>query len=186
MKVLPLLLLTLPLAAQTPSLGIFLDFAKAPAAAALEEMKREVAARLRASQLELRWRALEENRGTEAFDRLVVVRFRGQCIARPQLPALDESLPFVESALLASTSVNGGRVLPYSVVDCDQIRRSLGEKVFSFGSALGVVVAHELQHILSNSVRHAKSGWMRQALDWKDLTKKAGQENLPRFSFSRQ
>jgi hypothetical protein len=69
-------------------------------------------------------------------------------------------------------------------VNCDQIRRSLGEKVLSFGRALGVVVAHELHHILRNSIRHAKAGWMRPDLDWKDLTIKEGQANLPPFSFS--
>jgi hypothetical protein len=185
MKSILLLLFVLPIsAADFPSLGIFLNFAESPALSTLEDMKREVTARLASRKLDLRWRNVQENRGNEPFDRLVVIRFRGRCIPRPALTALEDSLPFGERVTLAFTPVTDGHVLPYSEVDCDQIRRSLGERVLAFGRALGVVVAHELEHILKNSVEHANAGWMRQALDWKDLTKKEGQSNLPPFSFA--
>ena len=170
MKVFLLLISVLQMAAADPrSLGIFLHFAEAPASSALEEMKAEVANRLPAGQLDLRWRALEENRGTESFDQLVVVSFHGRCVPRPAASSLNDRLPFPQTVTLASTPVRDGRVVPYSQVDCDQIRKSLGDKVLSLGRALGVVVAHELQHILHNSVKHAKVGWMRPQLDIRDL-----------------
>ena len=179
------LLFVIPLAAaDLPSLGIYLHFAEAPASSALEDMKREVASRLTREGLDLRWRALEQNRGSESFHQLVVVRFRGRCVPGPARSLQEFSLPFVKPGTLASTAVRDGRVLPYSEVDCDEIRKSLGDKVLSLGRALGVVVAHELHHILHNSVQHAKAGWMRRQLDRKDLTKKERQTNLPPFALS--
>jgi hypothetical protein len=175
MKVFLLLTSALSMAAaDPPSLGIFLDFAQTPASSSLEEMKVEVASRLRQGQLDLRWRALNENRGTESFDQLVIVSFQGRCVPRPAGSSLEDSLPFRETVTLASTPVRDGHVLPYSRVDCDQIRKSLGDKVLALGRALGVVVAHELHHILHNSVKHAEAGWMRPQLDLKHLINTAG------------
>jgi hypothetical protein len=185
MKSFLVLLFVLPLTAgEFPSLGIFLNFAESPSASILEDMKREISSRLAPRKMDLHWRLVQENRGTEPFDRLVVVRFRGRCIPRPALTSLDDTLPFTERVTLAATAVTDGHVLPYSEVDCDQIRKSLGQKVLAFGRALGVVVAHEMEHILRNSMEHAKAGWMRPALDWKDLTQKGGQANLPPASFA--
>jgi hypothetical protein len=181
MKGLLLLVAALPLAADDAarSLGIFLEHSQALAGAALKEMKSEVDSRLRRTGLTLHWRAVEENRGKEAFDKLAVVSLKGRCIARPAGQTLDDALPFRKQVTLATTIVKNGQVLPYSEVDCDQIRSSLGSRISSFGRALGVVVAHELQHILQNTVGHAKVGWMRQALDWRDLTTRKEGQDLP-------
>jgi hypothetical protein len=173
-----LFLATLPLVAADGglSLGIFLDFPKAPATHAVNEMKEEVRALLQARRFNLQWRALKENQGNESFDRLVVVKFKGRCAAQPAANLLDDAAPFQKSVTVASTSVSNGRVLPYSEVDCDRLRGTLGSRVSAFGRALGVVVAHELQHILENTVRHAKAGFMKRAIDWKDLApRKKGQ-----------
>jgi hypothetical protein len=174
MKGLLLLALALPLwgADTVPSLGIFIDFSNAPANAAIREMQGQAATLLQASGLNLRWRNLNANRGDESFDRLVVVRFKGRCVAHPPLNIAGGREPISESLTLASTIVQDGRVLPYSEVDCDQVRRSLGEKVSSLGRALGVLLAHEVQHVLQNTLRHAKAGWMKRSLDWKELTQK--------------
>lgn len=185
MKSFSLLLFVLPLTAgEFSSLGIFLNFAEAPASALLEDMKNEIASRLAPRKLDLQWRLVQENHGSEPFDRLVVVRFRGRCVSRPAVASLEDSMPFADTVTLAFTPVTEGRVLPYSEVDCDQLRKSLGGRAAAFGRALGIVVAHELEHILGNSGEHAKVGWMRRALDWKDLTKKEGQANLPPYSFA--
>jgi hypothetical protein len=170
MKAPLLLAVVLPLtAADRPSsLGIFVDFSNAPAPGAVREMKQQVAALLNTSGMVLQWRTVQENRGAESFDQLVVVRFKGRCVARPGTPDLLDW----DHVTLASTVVRDGHVLPYSEVDCDQVRRSLGEKVGWLGRALGVVVAHEVQHVLQNTIRHATTGWMKRALDWKDLAQK--------------
>jgi hypothetical protein len=147
------------------SLGIYFEFAHKPHKRTIKQLQEEVQSHLPAN-LTVSWRALQDNRGAEGFGRHVVIRFKGTCAARP----FDNELAPLRPVLrLASTTVSEGRVLPYSVVDCDQVRRSLGRRVADVGRALGIVVAHELTHILENTLQHAKAGFMRQRISWEEV-----------------
>jgi hypothetical protein len=150
---------------QPDSLGIYFEFAHKPNARTIKQLQQEVRSHL-PSNVDVRWRALRDNQGSESFDQLVVIRFKGECVARP---THNEWAPIRPVLRLAATPVAEGKVLPYSEVDCDQVRRSLGQRVADVGRALGVVVAHELKHILENTVHHAKTGIMRQRINWDEV-----------------
>ncbi|MBS1876262.1 MAG: hypothetical protein JSU00_23815 [Acidobacteria bacterium] len=83
-------------------------------------------------------------------------------------------------APLAVTHVVDGEVLPFSDVDCDQIRatarnafgfpRDLAKREEAFGRALARVAAHELVHSITKSAAHGRRGVARAAFTQDDLT----------------
>ena len=67
--------------------------------------------------VDLDWRLLSDLAVSESFPDLVVVKFHGACDANaPSRPWSGKP------AALAYTHVSDGRVLPFSEVDCDEIR----------------------------------------------------------------
>ncbi|MGI8989027.1 MAG: hypothetical protein ACR2I2_05505 [Bryobacteraceae bacterium] len=180
---LPLLLVWVSLAAPTtpvPPITIFLDFEKPPSAATVEEMKREVASILHPTGLRLDWRLLDEPRGLESFADLVVVKFAGHCEMSP-IPYYSELGPESAGAALAYTNSSDGHVLPFSEVQCDQIRRYIGPTAKSgtkvqqdlvLGRAMGRVVAHELYHIFAGTAKHGPEGVARSFHTRRELVAK--------------
>jgi len=164
--------------ASSPSIVVFLDFDRQPSDTSVSRMKEEVAAILRPSGLSLDWRMLKDSVPNESFPDLVVVKFRGSCQVRN--PAMDSELgPSVQGAALATTVVSDGRILPYSDVKCDEIRRFLGSSLTGagrqaqesvYGKALGRVLAHELYHIFAGTEVHARDGVARSFHTLRDLT----------------
>ncbi|MDQ6707465.1 MAG: hypothetical protein M3Z85_15995 [Acidobacteriota bacterium] len=160
-----------------PPITIFLAFEKQPSDSTIEEMKREVALILRPSGLRLDWRLLNEPRGPESFADLVVMKFAGHCQMSP-VPYYSELGPASEGAALAYTKTSEGRILPFSEVQCDEIRRyiaplsrSIGQKRqdIILGRAMGRVVAHELYHILAGTAAHGPQGVARSFHTRKEL-----------------
>ena len=158
----------------TASVGVFMDFDRdsAPGDAPLEIMKDEVDKLLNPSGVKLNWHLAKENRGNQAFSGLVVLKFRGKCrvegwnspVGMPTRP--DFGSPG-EVTTLGFTRVSGGKVLPYSEVECDEIKKALAylpagtgkkEKQRALGLAMGRVVAHELYHVLASTTAHAARG----------------------------
>ncbi|HUB79778.1 MAG TPA: hypothetical protein VMB03_13320 [Bryobacteraceae bacterium] len=148
------------------SLGIYLSFDSAPAAASVDEMKHAVEGLLRPTGMTLAWRLISQSSGTEVFSRLAVIRFKGSCEVEAPAP---QNLfgSFGETHVLATTAVTGGEVSPYTNVQCDEVRRVLAfvrhgagvlERERALGLALGRVVAHELYHILADTGRHSSEG----------------------------
>lgn len=151
-----------------PSVGVFIDFDAAPSARSVEEMKKEAAKIMQDAGYLLDWRALRENQGREAFANVVVLKFHGKC--RLEYPAVVDG---IEEVTLASTEVEDGHVLPYSDVQCDEVRKALpyakADRQKALGLALGRVVAHELYHVLAQTTRHAAAGLAKASHNWTDL-----------------
>lgn len=170
----------LPLFAQPPSsVGVFMLFDSVPGAGAVELMESEVEDLLKPAGLSLVWRLASENQGSETFAGLVVLKFKGRCKpdAWPQLPVSDFGSSG-EVHELALTRVSNGRVLPYTEVECDEVRRALAylgegvgldERQAALGRAMGRVVAHELYHILAKTTVHARRGLAKPAQSLGDL-----------------
>jgi len=148
------------------SLTIVLDFKGPHSQRSIEAMKHEVETILQGAALKLDWRMRGEA-APEAFDNLVLVRFKGRCVLEPVGYLYDERGP------LAFTYSTSGVVQPFSEVACDQVaaaaRSAMHGGDFSksdllMGRALGRVVAHELVHILSGSAAHGHEGVAKRAL----------------------
>lgn len=141
--------------------GVYLEFEVPPSATALEAMQNEASRLLEGVGTRIAWRLVSENQGNEAFERLVVVKLTGGCGCGGFLPATREIL------VLGTTAVADGKVLPYSQVRCDAVRRLLPEIEHAsdrrqsdavLGRVLGRILAHELYHALLGTVHHAPSG----------------------------
>lgn len=152
-----------------PAIGVYIDFDAVPSQLSVDEMKREAGKILDSAGYFLDWRALKQNQGTETFAHVIVVKFHGKCRLEYPLPGGSE-----EDVALASTLVDHGHVLPFSDVQCDQVRKALPYAVShdrqkAFGLALGRVVAHELYHFLADKTKHAAAGLAAAGHDWVEL-----------------
>jgi len=159
-----------------PSVGVYLDFDSAPGDIAVETMKREVEEILEPSGVTLDWRLAKENRGNEAFTGLVVLRFKGKCRIEAWAPPVQNLAEMGETDTLGTTKVVKGRVLPFSEVECDQVKQALAymrpdqkDRQRAFGVALGRVVAHELYHVLARTTSHATLGLAKATESLEDL-----------------
>jgi hypothetical protein len=155
-----LTLLAQVLSAASP-VAVYLDFEEPPSDAAVEAMRKEASSVLDRVGIQIAWRLVSENQGNEPFERLVVVKLTGGCTCGGFLPRAHESL------VLGTTAVADGRVLPYSQVRCDAVRRLLPEIEYAsdrrtgdaaLGRVLGRVLAHELYHAVLGTVHHADAG----------------------------
>jgi hypothetical protein len=145
--------------------GVYLDFEIPPSNDAVDAMRKEASSVLERVGVQVAWRLVSENRGNEAFERLVVVKLTGGCASLGFLPRTRAIL------VLGTTAVASGRVLPYSEVRCDAVRRLLPEIEYAsdrrigdaaLGRVLGRVLAHELYHALLGTVHHAASGLAKE------------------------
>jgi hypothetical protein len=92
---------------------------------AVEAMKQEVESLTRPSGFELSWRSLDSPRIEQSFSDLVVVKFHGNCHMQGIQLLFNELGPESDGGVLGSTKVADGQVLPFSDIECDQIRRSI-------------------------------------------------------------
>jgi len=147
----------------------------------VKALQHQVGAIFHPSVLDLRWEMLKCNRQPGSYDRVVVIEMRGVCdpnqSKRPE-PGPDAKVH------LGWTMVNDGEVLPYAVVDCDQITRVLSGAPrrgtdFAFSAMYNFramynrlasrVLAHELMHVLLRTSEHHQSDCMRSPLRPIDL-----------------
>lgn len=154
-------------------LTVVLDFEARHSARSVTEMKAEAEKLLTASGVSVDWRSSNGLAPGESFPQLAVVKFKGECELTPvptQAPEGGRPLGF--------TYRTDGRIIPFSEVECDQVRGTLGGAHMAvsagdgdllYGRALGRVLAHELFHILSGSQAHAKHGVMRKYLSAGEL-----------------
>jgi hypothetical protein len=144
--------------------AVLLQFDAPYSAPALQAMQREVDSIMRPAGYRLEWHLLDADIAGREFPDLVVVHFQGRCEAG----ALAGTVKNGES--LASTAVSDGRVLPFSEVHCDQVRRFIGPGApKAIGRALGRIVAHEMFHMLTASGQHGKVGVARSAQTTQEL-----------------
>jgi hypothetical protein len=158
--------------AAEPRLAILMKFDRTPPAGVLESMQREVAAIFAPAGIQVAWRSLEHNDGREVFRHVVVVRFRGACSANPA--SFMEIEPLLEDNELAHALVRDGRALPFAEVHCDRVSAFLrpwrkAEQAGTLGIAMGRVIAHELYHVLTNTLTHGQGDLSKAHVSAEDL-----------------
>jgi hypothetical protein len=164
------LLILILVCAAYPSVGVtvVLQFEDRYSELSIGEMKLEAQALVRDSGVVLSWRRMDQLSSSAAFPRMVVVRLRGVCEMGLPVPPLSP-----EPLALGFTYILGGAPSPFSDIECDRIRSSLGAQPgrddLAFGRALGRVLAHELHHVIDRTRRHTATGYTRQSLSRADL-----------------
>jgi hypothetical protein len=126
-------------------------------------MQRELETLMQTAGYRVTWK-IPGNPSDENDSVIAVVELRGSCHA-PEAKA--HLKPVATGASLASTAVDGDRVLPFSWINCETLTQmlapSLGrmkanDRDFLYGRAMGRVLAHELYHMLANERDHVGSG----------------------------
>ena len=154
--------------AQAETLAVYLD---QPLPGVEATFRDELRMLLRSSGFTLEIRNYHQRKAAETFDRLMVVRLKGRCTA-DNLPSDRQSGP------LASTQVQGNRVLPFSDLYCDRTlatisgwlqNEPLARRNMLFGKALARVLAHEAYHFLAQEVGHASNGIAKSCFNTRDL-----------------
>lgn len=167
-----------PASKGTPAIGVFLDFDSAPGTVPVEAMENEVDKILKPSGLAINWRLTSQNHGDESFAGLVVLKFKGKCRVEAWAQPGISLAEMGETRELGATEVVKGHVLPFSEVQCDEVRRALAylrpgtnqnEQQRAFGIALGRVVAHEIYHVLARTTVHAGKGLAKATESLEDL-----------------
>jgi hypothetical protein len=161
-----------------PSVAIFMDFDSTPGSSSVEIMKHEVDELLKPAGIRLDWRLVRDNDGKQGFSGVVLLKFKGRCRAESWSQPTDLGSWGDQALTLGATQVSNGRVLPFSEVKCDEVRKALAyvkpgagqaERQRALGLALGRVVAHELYHILAGTTAHASEGLAKAYQSLTDL-----------------
>ena len=166
-------------AAQCPRVGVYLKFEKPVFDKAARTLGKAVEQIFAPAGVELHWQLLDGRQPPGEFDRAVVIEMRGSCTPwRQQEPPAGS-----ERLTLGWTRIEDGAVIPFCMVDCDAIARSLARPSSMTGGAAGAytrywqlaarVLAHELMHALLRSAEHYSSDCLRSPLRAVDLASPA-------------
>jgi hypothetical protein len=165
-------LVNVPDEPQEQTLAIVLNPEQEFSAISLREMQNELGYIMGPLGLHLKWRRHGSLQPAEGYNHIIAVRFRGRC---------ESSEPWNWEPVtgpLASTETVDGRLIPYSDVDCEQVRNLIyhvltGESFLRraslLGRALGRVLAHEVYHILAGTSEHGRDGINKVRLTPSDL-----------------
>ena len=91
-----------------------------------------------------------------------------------------------ERGPLAMTYSSDGQLLHFGEVECDRVRQSLQrvlgrgypeKRQIAFGTALGVVMAHEMYHMMANAKGHTGEGITKHSLSAEEML--AGELAIP-------
>lgn len=172
---------TPPKSPGSPSIGVFMDFDSAPGSGWLSGMESQVQELLKPAGMALDWGLVRDNRGKKAFAGLVVLKFHGKCNVEGWAPTGSDFGSLGEISTLGFTKVDGGGILPYAEVKCDEVRKALAfmgyaagreERQLALNRALARVVAHEIYHILAKTTEHAASGLAKATQPLNELVSK--------------
>jgi hypothetical protein len=145
------------------------------AADTLPVLRREAESLMRSAGYTLDFRD-SRNRADLDARHLVVVEFTGDCSA-PSAP-LPAATPIAAGRSLASATVQDGVILPFTRVDCAAVRAILkplvdreapARRAYLYGRAMGRLIAHELYHVMAQTLDHAAAGVGRPAFSAADL-----------------
>lgn len=174
--------------AQQSTLLVFSPDGMPPVPALMEAVRSEVARVIAPLNVRVRWQ--ETLAPGDDLGQPIVLTFRESCSMAGYHPV--RAAQSKEVPVLASTAVVNGQILPFVKVECGRIRDRVGPLLVgmdpagqhaALGKAIGRVVAHEIYHVLSGSMRHAGSGVAVSCVTARDLL--AERFDLDRWSVAR-
>lgn len=164
------------------SVTVLVDFEKPYAAASIDALRNELQTLFAPSGLKIDVRLKSQLASGAEFNQLVVFKMKGACsmVAMPVGALSDERGP------LAMTYSSDGELLHFGEVECDRVRQSLQrvlgkgcpeKRQTAFGTALGVVMAHEMYHMMANAKGHTGEGITKHSLSAEEML--AGELAIP-------
>jgi hypothetical protein len=164
------------------SVTVLVDFEKPYSTASIDALRGELQTLFSPSGLKIDLRLKSELPPGSEFNQLVVFKMKGACSMLP-LPvgALSD-----ERGPLAMTYSIDGELLHFGEVECDRVRQSLQrvlgkgypeKRQAALGMALGVVMAHEMYHMMANAKGHTGQGITKHSLSAEEML--AGELSIP-------
>jgi hypothetical protein len=152
--------------AQTRTLALYTDLPRNLDSASSAVMQEELQRLLAPAGIDLVWRRMAERKTGENFDLVAVTSFVGSCVADKPASAATSTVS------LADTSISDGHILPFFRIDCARITTMLGSQVepATLGRAIARVAAHEIYHIVAQTVGHQERGVAKAVFSVRDLT----------------
>jgi hypothetical protein len=159
-----------------PSQGVtvLVDFEKPYSEASVDALRSELQTLFAPSGLKIDLRVKNQLPPGAEFNQLVVFKMKGACsmVSMPIGALSDERGP------LAMTYSSDGELLHFGEVECDRVRHSL-ERVLgkgypekrqtALGTALGMVMAHEMYHMMANAKAHTGAGVTKHSLSAEEM-----------------
>jgi hypothetical protein len=164
------------------SVTVLVDFEKPYAAASIDALRDELQNLFASSGLKIDLRLKNQLPPGAEFNQLVVFKMKGACsMVSVPLGALSD-----ERGPLAMTYSSDGELLHFGEVECDRVRHSLQrvlgkgypeKRQTAFGTALGIVMAHEMYHMMANAKGHTGEGITKHSLSAEEML--AGELGIP-------
>jgi hypothetical protein len=158
-----------------PPLTVLIDFEAPHSEASLTSLRASLNQLLSPGHMSVDVQLKSDLADHPQFGELVIFKMKGSCTlvtAEPPGPIYDERGP------LALAYTSEGQVLHFGEVECDRVRGSL-QRIFgrdaslknqqTYGSALAVVMAHEVYHMLGNARNHTHKGLTKPELSASEL-----------------
>jgi hypothetical protein len=164
------------------SVTVLVDFEKPYSTASIDALRGELQTLFSPSGLKIDLRLKSELPPGSEFNQLVVFKMKGACSMLPMpVGALSD-----ERGPLAMTYSIDGELLHFGEVECDRVRQSLQrvlgkgypeKRQAALGMALGVVMAHEMYHMMANAKGHTGQGITKHSLSAEEML--AGELSIP-------
>lgn len=156
---------------------ILVSFEQPHSSTSLTSLQNQLDSILSRAGVQLDIQDRDDVRPGSEFGQLLIFHMKGHCSM--------ESLPVQalsdERGPLAMAYMTDGKVLSFGEVECDNVRLSL-ERVLGkqstrayqpvFDSALGIVLAHEIYHMLAATSEHTHTGLTKAGLSAQELLSK--------------
>jgi hypothetical protein len=164
--------------AATRNVTVLVNFEKPHSAVSVEAFRRELRTLLAPAGIEADVMLKSEMPVSPQFSELVVFEMKGVCSMDPGPVMVDERGPIDEREPLAMAYSSDGQVLHFGEVECDRVRRCLQritrgvhpeQHQAQYGTALGIVVAHEIYHMIAGAKAHTKEGLTKASLSAREL-----------------
>ena len=154
---------------------VVLDYDHSQSGTSFLAMQSKLDATMHSAGIQLALRKKNTLTKTSEFESLLVFKMKGTC----SMSAQNHEAPSRVGQALAMAFTTGNEVLPFGEVECDRVRQSL-QRVLGmgahseederlYGSALAVVMAHEIYHMLTNVKHHTREGVTKERLSARDL-----------------
>ncbi len=156
------------------SVTVLVDFEKPYSTASIDALRSELQTLFAPSGLKIDLRLKKDLAPGAEFNQLVVFKMKGACsmVAMPIGALSDERGP------LAMTYTSDGQLLHFGEVECDRVRQSLQrvlgkgypeKRQTALGMALGMVMAHEMYHMMANAKGHTADGVTKHSLSAEEM-----------------
>jgi hypothetical protein len=162
--------------AATRNVTVLVDFEKPHSDVSMIALREELRQLLQPAGIAIDVMLKSEMPVSPQFAELVVFHMKGSCTIN--VAPVDLSNASDDRRWLGMTYTSDGQILHFGAVQCDRIRRclqqvtvgrSLEQRQVEYGNALGLVVAHEICHMVIGAKTHTKDGLTKESLSARDL-----------------